>query len=605
MDWYLANSRGGNIARIALSAGEFGTPAGLFSHLSICVARRILKEQVERGGVTLRRHPAIASSSNRGYSSFTAVWKKAGLVRVPPIHRLAIASLFLLFQEVKGDTFNITDGDVNALKAAITAANSNGEDDTIELATNGTYDLTEVDHGSFALPNLGADGGRRLIIHANAATMQCSPADGTSTFGVFEVGAGANVSISAVTVKHASATASSCATGGTLNVQDCFFEQNTGEDSGAIANSGSLSVSNTTFSGNSGVYGGGVGNWGIASVTRCTFTGNVAADGGAIYCFAAGADNTLVVRNCSFTLNSTPTDIGGGAIYIEAVHANASVDLESSTFDRNSAGDSFTGHGLGGALCVLSDNFSTVNTALTNCTLVGNSARNGGAIFDRSHGDGDAFSYIRMINCTLTGNSAFTGGALYDDSSTDAFLLTIGNTILRAGSSGGTLMAATSSLGHNLCSDNAGGVLSGPGDQINTDPKLDPNGLQNNGGQTQTIALLGDSPAVDAADGGFAPHRDQRGYFRSRTCDAGALEYQGGLVGASSISCGANDITVRAEIVRGKTYRLERKASLTDTSWQSIPGVTDLTAVSDDVESITDPGAISLQRAFYHVRVVP
>ncbi|MGK7887854.1 MAG: choice-of-anchor Q domain-containing protein, partial [Leptolyngbyaceae cyanobacterium] len=45
------------------------------------------------------------------------------------------------------------------------------------------------------------------------------------------------------------------------------------------------------------------------------------------------------------------------------------------------------------------------------------------------------------------------------------------------------------------------------------DPRLDPDGLKDNGGPTQTIALLPDSPAIDAGDPNFVtpPDTDQRG----------------------------------------------------------------------------------------------
>ncbi len=44
------------------------------------------------------------------------------------------------------------------------------------------------------------------------------------------------------------------------------------------------------------------------------------------------------------------------------------------------------------------------------------------------------------------------------------------------------------SYGYNVSSDDGGGYLNGPGDQINTDPMLGP--LQDNGGPTFTHALL-------------------------------------------------------------------------------------------------------------------
>ena len=59
------------------------------------------------------------------------------------------------------------------------------------------------------------------------------------------------------------------------------------------------------------------------------------------------------------------------------------------------------------------------------------------------------------------------------------------------------------------------------------------------------------------------------------------------------------------EVVRGKTYRLQRKLDMTGTTWISIAGIADLIATGDDTEQITDPNGISLGQAFYHVILVP
>ncbi len=68
----------------------------------------------------------------------------------------------------------------------------------------------------------------------------------------------------------------------------------------------------------------------------------------------------------------------------------------------------------------------------------------------------------------------------------------------------------------------------------NTNPLLDPTGLANNGGATQTIALQADSPAINAGDESVcaaAPvnNLDQRGYVRrgvgSTNCSIGAYEF--------------------------------------------------------------------------------
>ena len=61
------------------------------------------------------------------------------------------------------------------------------------------------------------------------------------------------------------------------------------------------------------------------------------------------------------------------------------------------------------------------------------------------------------------------------------------------------------------------------------------------------------------------------------------------------------DIVVTFSAEQGATYRLERKLQITDSLWQSIPGVNDLTAASTGPAQITDPGAVSLGAAFYRV----
>jgi len=81
-----------------------------------------------------------------------------------------------------------------------------------------------------------------------------------------------------------------------------------------------------------------------------------------------------------------------------------------------------------------------------------------------------------------------------------------------------------------VCSDDGGGFLTAPGDQINTDPLLGP--LQDNGGPTLTQLPLPGSPAIDAGDPHFSPPplRDQRGvcFYRvfGRRIAVGSVEAQ-------------------------------------------------------------------------------
>jgi hypothetical protein len=109
----------------------------------------------------------------------------------------------------------------------------------------------------------------------------------------------------------------------------------------------------------------------------------------------------------------------------------------------------------------------------------------------------------------------------------------IGDTVLNAGASGGTISnngGTITSLGYNIASDNGGDVLTGPGDQINTNPMLGP--LQDNGGPTFTHALLPGSAAINAGDPSFTPPPffDQRGPGFNRVAngriDKGSFEVQ-------------------------------------------------------------------------------
>ena len=112
-------------------------------------------------------------------------------------------------------------------------------------------------------------------------------------------------------------------------------------------------------------------------------------------------------------------------------------------------------------------------------------------------------------------------------------LLTMGNTIFNASPGGHSIISdfgTVTSYGYNVSSDDGGGYLSGPGDQINTDPLLGP--LQDNGGLTFTRALLPGSPAINAGDPNFVgpPDYDQRGPDFERVkggrIDVGSFEVQ-------------------------------------------------------------------------------
>jgi hypothetical protein len=159
------------------------------------------------------------------------------------------------------------------------------------------------------------------------------------------------------------------------------------------------------------------------------------------------------------------------------------------------------------------------------------------------------------------------------------------------------------SRGVNLFSSTAGGTGFSAADLVVADPLLSP--LASNGGLTQTHALLSNSPAIDAGTNAGTPTRDQRGFLRSGATDLGAYEYEGIGLTLIDVTRPANNFTVYFQGVPGLTYRLERKATVFENSWQNIPGVADVTVTSEDVSSVIDPSTLNLSQAVYRVRLLP
>ncbi len=299
--------------------------------------------------------------------------------------------------------------------------------------------------------------------------------------------------------------------GGRLTVSDVTVQNGSSAsatDGGGIFNAGgTLVLTNCTLSGNSsgGIFGGGIFNGGTLVLTNCTLSGNSAPVGGGIY---NGGSATLT--NCTLSGNSAPS--GGGGIF----NAGGGLVLTNCTLSGNSAA------GGGG---IFNDGGSAT---LTNCTLSGNSASLRAGGIDNNGGS------ATLTNCTLSGNSASDGGGIFNAGGG----LGLTNAIVANSPSGGdcvnTLPIVTAGHGHNLIEDamNSCGLMNGVNnDIVGSDPML--GALANNGGPTQTMALLMGSLAIDTGDNATclaAPvnNRDQRGFVRitgaDPICDIGAYE---------------------------------------------------------------------------------
>jgi hypothetical protein len=320
---------------------------------------------------------------------------------------------------------------------------------------------------------------------------------------------------------------------GTLNNLSANFAGDVGGEAqggGAVIQSASATITASILSNNQ--LAGGNGNYGSGSVA-----GSIggAASGGGLYVNASGGAKCIIGMSAStlsgnfvfggngsrgglFKINGNPAipvpgfASGGGADF----EAGSFLDLRNSTIADNNV----TG-GQGGP---------------TNPASAG-----GGLFFNDRAG-------AQLVNDTVVGNQAnpsptdqgSTRGGGIDNVNTLPGAVALGNTLLalNGANAGPDFFGAASNATHNLISDADGSSGFSPldGNLVGSTAKfLNPQigGLANNGGPTQTIALLAGSPAINAGQnvppsqiGSF----DQRGQGFARVSggaiDIGAFEFQ-------------------------------------------------------------------------------
>lgn len=330
--------------------------------------------------------------------------------------------------------------------------------------------------------------------------------DGSGNVRVFDVNNGVNVLISSISIMKGSSTSgmnSEIGGGGIFNqgsltIVNCSFIENRADRGAGIFNNGNgtVNVDHSIFLQNSATIddGGGIANWnGVVTITNSVFSDNVANyAGGAI--FSAGPLTSIT--SSSFTNNSA---IYGGGI---ANWYLSTVEVGNSTLVSNSS------LAYGGGLYINSG-IGTVNnsTFFNNETQLG-----GGGVYN--------FGLLTINNSTLSENvvnGSVSGGGIFNDRT-----LNLNNTIV-ASSTGSDCINNLGTLENNtnnLIEDGSCMAL------IAGDPKLDV--LGDNGGNTQTMALLPGSAAIDAGDLTSCLPIDQRGISRPQgvQCDIGAYELQ-------------------------------------------------------------------------------
>ena len=238
-------------------------------------------------------------------------------------------------------TNNADSGEGSLRQAIIDADTTTGVADTInfDLGSAASIPLT-----SAQLPTITDGAG--LTIDGGSANIEIN---GQNTYRVFEVGNGAKLTLSNLTVVHGAPDGNGGAisnSGGTLEVSNSTLSDNYPfGGGGAIFNdSGTVTVSNSKISNNSaGRFGGGIANSnGTLEVSNSTLYGNSASS---FFCCSGGGgiynDGTATVSNS--TLSSNGAGHFGGAIS----NSRGTLEVNNSTLYGNSAYDEFA-FGAGG-----------------------------------------------------------------------------------------------------------------------------------------------------------------------------------------------------------------------------------------------------------------
>jgi hypothetical protein len=497
--------------------------------------------------------------------------------RLPGLQLFALlAALIAGAESVHAATLIVTstaDSGAGSLRDTIAAAN---DGDTIQFDATLNGQAITLSSGELAID-------KNITISGpgpSALAVRRSSEGGTPTFRVFHIMPGRNARIEGIAIANGTAYGA-----GVLNdhavlvmdnctVQGGRVQSNAG---GGLYNDGTggsatMTILNSNISGNYAYWkGGGIYNDGSTGGGNATLTilnsvvnGNLAGHpgifdaggfGGGIHSEGTNGGSAILTITRSIVSNNLAGDGGfggspfpngdGGGISTSAFKGNMTATITSSTITGNRCGIRGAGISHGSGSLTISDSTISGNWAngqhdgdgygegagiangglliISNSTLSSNSS-------SRSAGGIRNTNALTIHHCTFSENYALEGGAI---SNSQNATLEIGNTILKASTAGVNIFnnsGTVTSRGYNLSSDNGGGFLTAPGDQINTEPMLGP--LQSNGGPTATHGLLTGSPAINTGDPNFTPppSYDQRGPFYNRVfggrIDIGSFEVQ-------------------------------------------------------------------------------
>jgi predicted outer membrane repeat protein len=312
------------------------------------------------------------------------------------------------------------------------------------------------------------------------------------------------------------------------------------EGGGIYGDEGSLTLSDSTVSGNHSANdsGGGLHLYSVSpTITASTISGNTSGrGGGGVFVTDDGSNSTLTMRNS--TLSGNTTKYYGGGLYVAI---SGVTTIQNSTISGNTGSQAGGIYGSGGGLALtqvtVSNNTATKpssGTAVGGIQLTGQQLIEG-ARAKQSHASSEAApshnnDHKASPHAAHVHSQANAAAANPDIDSVGTIIAGNAGEDVGVYNTTGTMTSDHSVLG---TVDSGVTVTDAGGTQSNvTDPGLGP--LADNGGPTQTQALLAGSPAIDK---GPVPEPtfpgsdfDQRGTGFDRVIngvvDVGAYEVQ-------------------------------------------------------------------------------
>jgi hypothetical protein len=338
--------------------------------------------------------------------------------------------------------------------------------------------------------------------------------------------------------------------GSRLNVTESTVEQNTsGGFGGGIASSGPTSVMASTVSSNSAMLSGGgvAATAGTLRIGGTTITGNTAtvSGGGVAVGVPPGTGQVMTtpavaeIRFSDISFNSAGSSGGG------VVNAAGDLFLSTSSVTNNTAT-------AGGGLA----NTESGRSEVVSSTFSGNTTGAGGFGGGLLNESGS----LDVTNATVTLNTAASGAGIAsrNNANTTVQNSIIAQNVLLGGGAGVDAFADSviTSGGDNVVGVGEAGFVNGVNaDQTGTsgtplDARLAP--LANNGGSTQTHALLTSGPASPAIDAGSNSNLDMNA-AEFDVDQRGAERVLGSSVDAGAFESGSNAIfvTTKQDVVDG------------------------------------------------------